>query len=280
MATQRTLPADTALGRIALRVADIQATVDFYRDVVGFATHSRTDDRAALGVGGDALLELHASPGADERRGAGLFHAAIRYPTRDALGGALGRVRDRWHLDGAADHGVSEALYLTDPDGNGVELYRDRPRDAWPTAPDGRVRMGTEPLDIGGIAEAADGEPDAPAGTDVGHVHLEVTDLERARGFYVETLGLDVRQAMGDAALFLAAGDYHHHVGLNTWNGRTARASGRGLTWFELRVPEPEAIVAARERFADVGVAVVDRPDGIEMADPDGIRLRLVADSS
>ena len=279
------LPATTSVGRTALSVTELAPMIAFYRTVVGLAVQSRSVECATLGAGGVSLLELTTALEAGERQGAGLFHVAFRFPSRVALGEALDRVRTHGELDGATDHGVSEALYLRDPEDNGVELYRDRPRGEWPVAADGRLRMETDPLDLAGIAEAASelstSRPaQAPPGTDVGHVHLEVTDLERARRFYVETLGLNVRQTMGEAALFLAAGDYHHHVGLNTWNGRTEPSSGRGLSWVELRVPESAAVVAARQRFADAGVEVDDRPGGIEVADPDGIRLRLVAASS
>ncbi|WP_290810768.1 VOC family protein [Halovivax sp.] len=283
-----TLPADTAIGRAALRVADVAPAIDFYRDVVGLAVLSRTDDRASLGVDDVSLLELRAAPEAPARRGAGLFHNAFRVPSRAALGDALARIRDRWELDGAADHGVSEALYCSDPAGNGVEIYRDRPRREWPIADDGRVAMVTAPLDLAAVTAATDGnvsaggESTVPPGTDLGHVHLEVTALDPAREFYVETLGLRVRQEMDDSALFLAAGEYHHHVGLNTWNGRRKPAGGRGLDWFELVVPDADALAAARDRLEAAGVGVADQAGvgetvGFETADPDGIRIRLRA---
>jgi catechol 2,3-dioxygenase len=266
----------TCVGRIALVVADLDSTAAFYRDVVGLEVQDRDGNRATLGAGGTPLVELRADPdaparGADE---AGLFHTAFRVPTRAALGDALERVRDQWRLSGASDHLVSEALYLADPEGNGVEIYRDRPRADWPRTDDGSVEMDTLPLDLDELRAARSGSTTAPDGTDVGHVHLEVTDIDAARGFYVDALGLGVRRAWGDSALFVAAGEYHHHVGLNTWNGRSAPASGRGLDWFELVVPDDETLAAARERLRD-GDVVETTDDGFSTVDPDGIGLIL-----
>ena len=270
------LPDATRLGRSALRVADLDEMIEFYRTVVGLSVRSRGETRATLGVDDTPLLVLlrdaDAAPRTD--RQAGLFHTAFRVPSRTALGAALERVRDHWTLEGASDHLVSEALYLSDPEGNGVEIYCDRPREEWPRSDDGTVEMSTLPLDVDAIVSQSDSAADAPAGTDLGHVHLETTSLSAAREFYVETLGLGV-QIDSDAALFLAAGDYHHHVGINTWNGRSEPAGGRGLAWFEIVVPSSDALAALRERLADAGVAVTDRSDGVEIADPDGIGIRL-----
>jgi len=190
-----TLPASTRVGRVALTATDVDELAAFYRDVVGLAVISRTADRATLGAGDTSLLELREDASAQPRpaSAAGLFHTAFRVPDRGALGDALDRVRDRWRLTGASDHRVSEALYLRDPEGNGVEIYRDRPRDEWPTT-DGRVEMTTAPLDLDALAADASGADAAPAGTDVGHVHLEVTDLDESREFYVDALGLRLRQ--------------------------------------------------------------------------------------
>ena len=272
------LPETTRIGRTALRVADLDAEIDFYRDVVGLTVHDRTAATATLGVGGAPLLEVERDPDAGPRgTRAGLFHTAFRVPSRAALGAALDRIRSEWRLDGASDHNVSEALYLSDPEGNGVEIYRDRERDKWPHAEDGSVQMETLPLDLGVIAAASDGAADAPAGTTVGHVHLEATGIEAAREFYVDTLGFDVRMDAG-AALFLAAGDYHHHVGVNTWNGRSEPAGGYGLAWFEIVVPDRATLAAVRDRLDAAEWDRAERADGIEIADPDGIRIRLRTD--
>lgn len=289
--TETDLPAATRVGRVALRVTDLDRLADFYRRVVGLVEHRREGDRAVLGVdGGEALLELVHASDAPERAldETGLFHVAFRVPDRVALADAFARVADRWLLDGASDHRVSEALYLRDPEDNGIEIYRDRPREAWPTAADGRVQMDTLQLDIdalaaesgrsvGGDADGSDAATSVPLETTVGHVHLEVSSIPRARAFYVDALGLRVRQAWGGEALFVAAGDYHHHVGLNTWHGCTEPATGRGLDWFELVVPDGERLATVEERLDDHGVTWEPRGDGVAVVDPDGIRVRIVA---
>ncbi|WP_424014335.1 VOC family protein [Halorubrum xinjiangense] len=283
----RSLPDRTRIGRAALRVADLDETTAFYRDVVGLAVLDRTDGRAALGVDGTPLLVLErdADRPARSRTDAGLFHTAFRVPSRAALGEALGRVRERWRLDGASDHLVSEALYLDDPEGNGVEIYRDRPREEWPTDDDGTVRMATDPLDIEGVAAAASGSnivDRAPAGTDVGHMHLEVTSLSAFEAVYVDGLGFDVGMS-GPDVRFVAAGGYHHHLGANTWRGRTTPAAGRGLAWFEVVVPDTAALEATRTRLdavaadGDVEFAVEGREDGFAVTDTDGIEVRVRA---
>jgi catechol 2,3-dioxygenase len=317
------LPAETRIGRVALRVADLDETTAFYRDVVGLAVLDRDGDEALLGVGdmeGDAtaapdatpLLRLRRDPGRPERAptDAGLFHTALRVPSRAALGDALRRVRDRWRLDGASDHLVSEALYLDDPEGNGVEICRDRPREEWPIAADGTVRMATEPLDLESVAAAAgdahsgpgdahadagdayadvSDDPDSvtadrvPPGTDVGHVHLEVTSLSAFEAVYVDGLGFEVGMT-GPEVRFVAAGGYHHHLGANTWRGRTTPAAGRGLAWFEVVVPDAAALDAVRARLdgvasdGDVEFAVAERDEAIAVTDADGIEVRVRTD--
>jgi catechol 2,3-dioxygenase-like lactoylglutathione lyase family enzyme len=180
-------------------VNDLETMVEFYRDVVGLPVRARGAGTATLGAGGRPLLELAADPDAPARstRSAGLFHNALRVPSRAALGDVLGRIRESWELTGASDHHVSEARYLDDPEGNGVEVYRDRPRDEWPTDERGRVEMDTLPLDLDALAAEAGGEASVPARTDVGHVHLEVSNLSAARRFYVEVVGLNVCQEWG-----------------------------------------------------------------------------------
>jgi catechol 2,3-dioxygenase len=275
------LPAETSVGRVALDVADLDRLVEFYTAVVGLDVRDRTADRAVLGAGDTPLFELDREPERPARTAtaAGLFHTAVRVPSRAALGDALVRIESQGALAGASDHRVSEALYLRDPEDNGIEVYCDRPRTEWPTRA-GRVAMDTRPLDLDALRTAAGGADRVPPGTDVGHVHLEVTDLAATRSFYVDTLGLGVRQEV-DGALFLAAGDYHHHVGLNTWNGRSTVAAGRGLDWFELHVPA-EALPTVRRRLDEAGVDVAgsgvdiaESGTGFAVEDPDGIGIRI-----
>jgi catechol 2,3-dioxygenase len=201
----------TGVERVDLRVDDVAAATAFYRDVAGLEEAGRGELRAP---GGPVLVRLRDDgvSGRAPQRASGLFHTAIRYPTRADLAAALRRIAaHRPEFTGASDHGVSEALYLNDPAGNGVELYWDRPRDVWPDD------MFTAPLDLDDVASAGPEAPWAPEGTDVGHVHLRVSDLGPAQEFYVGELGFDVMHRYGDQALFIATGGYHHHVGLNTW---------------------------------------------------------------
>jgi catechol 2,3-dioxygenase len=270
-----TLPDGTRPGRVALRVNDRARLTEFYATVVGLEVGREDGDRTVLGAGGTPLLELCEDPAAPERspEETGLFHTAFRVPSRAALGAALERVEREWRLDGASDHLVSEALYLSDPEDNGVEIYRDRPREDWPAAADGRVEMETLGLDLDPLRDLGEAAATAPPATTVGHVHLEVADLPAARDFY-RTLGLRVRQQYGTSAAFLAAGDYHHHVGVNVWNGRSASLAGRGLAWFELVVPDEGDLAAVRERV-DRRDVTRTASDALEVTDPDGISLRL-----
>ncbi|WP_440770909.1 VOC family protein [Natronorubrum sp. DTA28] len=278
------LPDSSRIGRTALTVGNESAVIDFYRDIVGLEQLTREASTTSLGVDGRSLLEVRHDPAARPRPedATGLFHNAFKVPSRTALGDALARIRSGWELTGASDHGVSEALYCTDPEGNGVEIYRDRAREDWPRDDDGSLKIGSWPLDLADLAAAASDESvsTAPAETSLGHVHLEVSSLEDAREFYVDTLGFDVMDTV-PSALFLAAGGYHHHLGLNTWNRRSApqTAAHRGLAWFELVVPSRDALETVRRRLEDRGVSVTDRDEGFEIADPDGITIRLVAES-
>lgn len=267
------LPGTSRIGAVGLRVGSIAKVAPFYREVVGLAG-SRSGDQVRLGTSEDILI-LEEAPDAPARGQdqAGLFHVAVRVPSRAALADALGRIRDSdFSLTGASDHVVSEALYLRDPEGNGLEIYRDRPREEWPWTDDGGVAMETLPLDLDSLGEHASGSARAPDGTDIGHVHLEVTDLAAAEAFYVDTLGMNVRARYGEAATFVAAGDYHHHFGLNTWNGRTAPVSdSRGIAWIEFVIPDQATLTTLRERIPANDTLEQDSV----VTDPDGIALRF-----
>jgi len=286
------LPADARPGRVALRVGSLDRVVPFYREVVGLHRETREGNQVHLGVGGSTVLELHEAPDAPERTPteAGLFHVAFCYPDRAALARRLNRVRDsEYDLTGASDHDVSEALYLRDPEGNGVELYRDRPREEWPHTESGEIDIDTLPLDLDDLASADedggaergtdagdDDETGAPAGTTVGHVHLEATDLGAMEEFYAEGLGLDVKARYGESVAFLAAGGYHHHLGINTWNGRTdSTSASRGLAWFEFVLPDATTLDGVTDRLEERGHAIDRGGERAFVIDPDGISLRL-----
>ncbi|GAA0294368.1 VOC family protein [Halarchaeum salinum] len=274
--TTDVLPQQTRIGRTALRVNDLKEMTEFYRDVVGLDMLRHSDTSSVLGIEDTPLLILEGDADALQRHrsSAGLFHNAFRVPSRGALGDALARIREYWELSGASDHGVSEALYLTDPEDNGIEIYRDRPREDWPRSGDGSVRMGTYPLDLEAVEGAAAGDLGLPAGTDIGHVHLEVSSLEAFRDFYVDTIGFEV-QENEPSALFVSAGGYHHHLAGNTWNQRTESVNGRGLSWFEVLIPDTAALDVIQARIADSQYPVTETEDGIAVTGPDEFEVRF-----
>ncbi len=213
------------LGAVHITVTDLDRTVGFMQDAIGLRLHRREDSVAAMGAGEDDVVVLHEEPGARQPgRTAGLFHFALLFPSREELARALQRLAiGRIPITGASDHGVSEAIYLDDPDGNGIELYVDRPREAWPPPrrEGERVGMFTEPLDLPGLlslVEGSDPVRHAEEGLRLGHMHLHVGDLEAAVRFYLDEVGLEEMTRYPGAA-FLAKDGYHHHLGVNTWRG-------------------------------------------------------------
>jgi catechol 2,3-dioxygenase len=239
------LSADAHIGAVHLRVRDLEKLVTFYREVLGFSVVGEDGATAALGVVDERpLLVLHQTPHAPSRPPGttGLFHVAFRMPTRVELGAMILRVRNQnWPFEGFGDHNVSEAAYLSDPEGNGIELYADRSREVWHSV-EGDVFMTTEPLDLPGLLMAAEAPaPALPPGAVVGHVHLRVSSLEAAEEFYVGRMGFTVTTRGYPGALFLAAGDYHHHIGCNVWGESTPRhppEGSLGLISFDVIVPD------------------------------------------
>jgi len=284
------LPAATTLGPVRLTVADLAATAAFYERVIGLRELRRDGDEATLGTAAGApLVELveRADAAPRPRRSSGLFHLALLLPTRADLAFALRRIALARHpLQGASDHLVSEALYLADPEGNGIEIYRDRPRAQWGREQDGQIRMATLPLDLdsviaelpGDLADAPD--PGVPDGAVMGHVHLQVSDLDAAEAFYAGVLGFDVVVRGYPGALFVSAGGYHHHLGLNTWAslGAVANAPGtRGLDRYSVTLPDAAAVQAVADRLAANGTPAVERGSALVATDPFGNELALVA---
>jgi len=285
MTDRRSLPAETRVDSVTLRVRSARPLVGFYEDVVGLVAEENSD-RVELSAGeGPPLLVLCEDRDAPERErdAAGLYHVAYRVPARAALGDALRRIRRSDHpLAGAADHVASEALYLSDPEGNGVEIYCDRPRDEWEHTDSGEVRLPGDPLDLDDLAAAANGDSRdmLPDGSDVGHVHLEATDLDESTYFYRDLLGFRLRRRK-PRATFLAGGDYHHHLAVNTRAGRTTpyRPGALGLDSVTFAVPR-EAYDALRERVRERGVDADELGDGIRVADPDGIPIVVTPDDA
>ncbi len=276
--TERSMDPRTNLGHVHLTVANLDRSLKFYEQVLGFRVQKREGDSVYLGVGGEDLLLLTESPGVKPRprNTTGLYHFAILLPDRTSLARSLRRLVEKdYPLWGASDHLVSEALYLDDPDGNGIEIYRDRPRGEWHWR-EGRVEMDTRRLDLGGLlAEPGSERPweGLPTGTSIGHVHLHVRDLDEAERFYHETLGFDVTTRYGDQALFVSAGGYHHHVGLNTWAGAGAAPppdGSAGLRYFTVRLPEVSELERVVRRLREDGVAFEEQPGLIRLRDPSG----------
>ncbi|MCB9077312.1 MAG: VOC family protein [Anaerolineaceae bacterium] len=233
----------TTVGTVTLGVADLEKMTQFYHQLIGLTILDRTDQTAALGIDAVPLVKLESRPtGKRYPRATGLFHLAILLPTRQDLGHWLSHLAaNRYPLSGAGDHLVSEALYLSDPEGNGIEMYRDRPRDTWEYSPDGTVKMDTLAVDLPALVADA---PDTaftglPAGTRMGHVHLQVNDVNQAVNFYRDILGFDLIATWSGAG-FVSAGRYHHHLGLNIWNSRGAAPpppGSLGLLHYQIVLP-------------------------------------------
>lgn len=278
------LPPATRVRAVRLQVADLERSIDYYTSVLGFRTFARSGRQAALGPHDSetTLVELHELEGASpapERGRLGLYHFAILLPDRPALGRLIEQLARLDAHAGAADHLVSESIYLHDPDGLGIEVYADRPRSTW-RAQGHELAMDTRPLDVASVVRAAGGEPwqGMPAGTTIGHIHLHVGDLRRAEAFYHEALGLDKVVWSYPGALFLSAGGYHHHLGVNTWAGREAhppKADEARLLEWEIVVPEAKDVDAAAKSLQGKGHRVSRSGDGAVVADPWGTVLRL-----
>ena len=275
----------TTMGRVALVVADLARSLDYYQNSIGLKVLDQSAQHASLGVEGRELLWLQAQPGAKpfpQRGHSGLYHYAILLPSRAALGVELRHLAEsRTPIGGASDHGVSEALYLTDPDGHGIEIYRDRPREEWPRRKDGELAMVTDPLDAQGLVAAGEGQSWAgmPADTVMGHVHLHVSQLAAAQEFYVNQVGFDLIQNYGGQASFVSAGGYLHHLGMNVWAGvgvPPAPEDRARLLWYEVVLPDSDALEATLAQLRATGASVELREMGWLVRDPaqNGVILR------
>jgi catechol 2,3-dioxygenase len=275
------------IGSVALAVGDLARSAAFYEHTLGLPLISRDERSAHLGFEAEhPSLVLGELPDATVAppRSTGLFHVAWLHPSRAALAATVRRVsRTGWPIDGASDHGVSEALYLSDPDGLGIEIYVDRPREQWERSADGHgVNMVTLPLDLDDLLAQGQGEhsPAMEPGTRVGHVHFKVADVPRSAAFYRDALGFS-EQAQLPSAAFLAAGGYHHHVGMNSWQsqrGAPPPQTAPGLRLVDFELSGADALDALRERLANANGDSVNAgyEDGrISVHDPDGELLRF-----
>lgn len=285
-----TIHPQTHIGAVTLTVADLSRSLDFYRRL-GLHVHRQENGTAAktavLGAGENDLLVLYENPQARPVRGhTGLYHFAILVPSRLELAQALRNLaQQQFPVQGFSDHSVSEAIYLADPDGNGIEIYRDRPREEW-QYPDGRLLINTMPLDLEDVMaelrhDDADWQRFSPD-TTIGHIHLHVNSLADAETFYANALGFDLIARYGPSAMFVSAGGYHHHIGLNTWAGVNAPPpppDSVGLRWYELILPDDAALQTAVRRLQSHHITITEQENGFFVCDPaqNGILLRTAS---
>jgi catechol 2,3-dioxygenase len=267
------LPPTLRLGGVHLTVSDLDRSVAFYEEAVGLRLHRRADSQAAMGVGEEDLLVLYEEPEARRAgRHAGLYHYALLFPSREELAhAALRLAATRTRIQGASDHGTHEAIYLPDPDGNGIELAADRPRERWPRTLE--YAGGPHPLDLDGLLAVAGEEPrdGAGPGLAIGHVHLHVGGLERGLGFYRDVLGFELMAFIPGAAAFVAAGGYHHHLGFNVWRGEGVPPApqGRvGLRHWTVVLEDPDQVSAVGERVRAAGISTEEHEGGFLVRDP------------
>jgi catechol 2,3-dioxygenase len=279
------LPASLRLGVVHLTVTDLDRSLAFYAGGLGLEVSRRDAAEAALGAGGDELLVLHAEPGAASAgRHAGLYHVALLHASREEMARtALRLAADGTRIDGASDHGISEAIYLSDPDGNGIELAVDRPRSEWPDLSDPSwLAGGPAPLDLHGLlglVESEEPRPSIDPALVVGHLHLHVGDVARGLAFYRDVLGFELMTDIGTAA-FLAAGGYHHHLGFNVWRGRgvpPAPEGTVGLRHWTVVLPTAADVDAVRARVEAAGAPVEPHAGGFLTRDPWRIAVAFVA---
>jgi catechol 2,3-dioxygenase len=287
MSASAALAASTRLGPVHLAVTDIERSSAFYGEAIGLSMQGRENGVAALGAGSEDLLVLHEEPAAGPAAGgrAGLYHFALLHPSRAALARAARRLAvTRTPIQGASDHKFSEAIYLPDPDGNGIELYADRPREQWPEPLEALPPGGPLPLDLQGLLELTrDEESSAQAdpGLVVGHIHLHVGGLEDALGFYRDVIGFEP-MILTPSAAFVSAGGYHHHLGLNTWRGEGvahAAVDVVGLRRWTVVLPDEGEVDRLRARVEAAGLEHEELAEGLLVPDPWGIPLLVTAEA-
>ncbi|GGL94600.1 glyoxalase [Deinococcus aerolatus] len=275
---------DLTLGAIELTVADLNRSVTFYRQLLGMTVLTSTLERVTLGLPDRPLLALETRPGAHPAppSSPGLYHLAVLLPTRADLARWVQHAARLGLRTGQSDHLVSEAFYLNDPDGHGIEVYRDRPRDTWRWQ-DGQVQMAGDPIDMNSLlAEPGANTPfdSLPEGTTLGHVHLRVTDLQATEAFYRGVLGFDV-VSRWPGALFISVGGYHHHFGLNTWqseHGAPAPRGSSGLLRVNVNLPEAQDLDELESRLRAAGVMFTHEHHSLDVRDPAGNALRFHAE--
>ncbi len=279
------LPKNTRLGEVHLNISNLSKSLDFYQQSLGLQVNRQEGKTAYLGAGGkDFLVLTEISDAAVPHRNTGLYHFALLLPTRLALGQFIQNLVDtQTQVQGMVDHIVSEAIYLPDPDGNGIEVYRDKPEDQWQYEPNGDIRMANLPLDIDGImAELKEGEQweKLSDGSVLGHMHLHVRQIPEGIDFYKDIIGLDLMMEWGQTAAFLSSGGYHHHLGINTWNGVGASPpppKSIGLDHFSVILPSSLEIQKIVSRADQANITIEERGDGLLLRDPSRNGILLIA---
>lgn len=284
----QTIHPDTILGRVRMAVSDLDQSLLFYQNALGLRLRERRGDTAFLGAGGDDIVVLEQIANAQTpARATGLYHVAIRVPSRHALAQSLKNfVETETPLGGFADHLVSEAIYLDDPDGNGIEVYHDRPRNEWYDAR-GKIKMATDPLDVKGLLGELNGNgagwQGMERGTQVGHMHLKVASIPDSKEFYCGVLGFDFVMGYGPSAMFVSAGGYHHHIGMNTWESAGAPPpppNSIGLRDFVVQLPSRAELDAVVARVQHAGITLTETQDGALVRDPAQNQIVLKAKNS
>jgi len=279
------IPATTHLGEVSLRISNLDRSIQFYTEVVGLKLLERSDKVATMTADGkQSLLRLEQLANAvtmPVRSTSGLYHFAILLPDRKSLGLALRNLAESGIEIGQGDHLVSEAFYISDPDQNGIEIYTDRPRDTWKRDADNNYIMSSDPVDVDSLFALAANEPwqGLPAGTVIGHVHFHVRSLEESRRFYTGVLGFDIVGNFANmSALFVSAGGYHHHIGLNIWAGTGAPvnpANATGIDYFTIIYEGKEQLEQAVEQLRQSNTSIEQQGKDWFTIDPQNIRIRL-----
>lgn len=283
------IPKESYVSHVALKVADLELMRDYYHNIIGLVIRQESETEVRLGTATHDLVILKSHPeGTSVARQSGLYHLALLMPDRVALASWLRRFMSKGHkLDGTGDHRVSEALYFSDPEGNGIEVYADRPQEQWEW--DGeQVKLMTAAINLPNLLRDAAKTPmtQVPDGLTMGHAHLKVADIEETRNFYVDTLGFNLMSEMtnmgGVGALFVAAGNYHHHLGLNNWHSKNVPADSNalGLDAVQLNVPDVQTIEQLVEQVEQAEYPFEYSENRLELTDPSQNKLVFTTSSS
>ncbi|MEK4137164.1 VOC family protein [Kurthia sp. FSL E2-0154] len=266
---------------VTLKVSNLSRSIDFYTEIIGFRVLQQEEGRVTLTADGQhALITLVEVPNAQFVRGAtGLYHFALLLPSRKDLGNLIQHFIQKNVQIGAGDHDVSEALYLSDPDGNGIEMYIDRPTDTWKWDSNGQVYMTTDPVQFQSVLREADGTwSGLPIDTVMGHIHLSVRNLQESEDFYTSLLDYAVVSRYGGQALFISTGGYHHHIGLNTWHSEGAEALPKdavGIQSYTVQLPDQDYAVNLKKRFVEQNMEIKEQENIFSIIEPNGIEVKF-----